>query len=179
MSQKKIFIALGIVWVVILGGFIGYKEFTMRTGQEVTLKTVPVDPRDFFRGDYVTLRYDISSFNLSTTTTAASIGVNDTVYAEIENTESGFWKITNISKVPSQGRLSIKGVVKSAYGTTVNIEYGIESYFVPANKGYALQQKMGHGASAVVAVDALGNAVIKKILIDGNEIDFSKIEAKN
>jgi uncharacterized membrane-anchored protein len=31
--------------------------------EEVLLQTRPVDPRDIFRGDYVTLSYDISDFN--------------------------------------------------------------------------------------------------------------------
>ena len=33
----------------------------LREGREVTLQTRPVDPRDFLRGDYVVLSYDISS----------------------------------------------------------------------------------------------------------------------
>ena len=33
----------------------------LRTGTEVTLRTRPLDPRDFLRGDYVTLGYDISA----------------------------------------------------------------------------------------------------------------------
>lgn len=45
-------------------GFILYKEYTLRTGTEVILKTEPVDPRDLFRGDYVVLNYEISTLDL-------------------------------------------------------------------------------------------------------------------
>ena len=34
-------------------------------GQEILLKTAPVDPNDLFRGDYVNLRYDISTIDLT------------------------------------------------------------------------------------------------------------------
>jgi len=53
MNKKTIFILLAVFWLIIIGGFIGFKEYTLRTGQEVVLKTVPIDPRDLFRGDYI------------------------------------------------------------------------------------------------------------------------------
>ena len=33
----------------------------LRQGSEVTLQTRPVDPRDFLRGDYVVLNYEITN----------------------------------------------------------------------------------------------------------------------
>jgi len=41
MEKKKIFIIIGIFWLIIIGGFIGFKEFTLQTGNEVLLKTRP------------------------------------------------------------------------------------------------------------------------------------------
>jgi uncharacterized membrane-anchored protein len=72
MEKKRIFIGIGIFWVLIIGGFIGFKEFTLRTGEEVLLKTLPVDPRDLFRGDYVILRYDVSRVDTTATALKAS-----------------------------------------------------------------------------------------------------------
>ena len=60
MKRKNIFLLIGIFWLIIIGGFVAYQEFTLKTGQEVLLKVQPVDPRDLFRGDYVVLRYDIT-----------------------------------------------------------------------------------------------------------------------
>lgn len=44
-----IVIALQVLAVLV---FAGVREVTLRTGTEVVLQTVPVDPRDLFRGDY-------------------------------------------------------------------------------------------------------------------------------
>lgn len=179
MDKKKIFIGLGIFWFVILGGFIGFKEFTVRTGQEVLLKTIPVDPRDFFRGDYVILQYDISRIDTSVFPGSPTFIANDTIYAEIEKGTDGYGKLASLSKTAPTGKLFIKGVVKYANGNNIQAEYGIESYFVPANKGYAIEQKRGNGVDAKVSVDTFGNAIIKTLLIDGKEIDFNSIKERN
>ena len=64
MNAKKFFYLVVVFWLLIFSAFIAYKEYTLQTGKEVLLKTVPVDPRDLFRGDYVTLRYEIGTLNL-------------------------------------------------------------------------------------------------------------------
>ena len=65
MNKKNLFVIIAIFWLVIIGGFVAYKEFTLKTGDEILLKTLPVDPRDLFRGDYVILRYEIGTINAS------------------------------------------------------------------------------------------------------------------
>lgn len=178
MSKKNIFIAIGLLWVVLLGGFIGYKEFTMKTGQEILLKTIPVDPRDFFRGDYVTLQYDISRIDPSVYPDILTVPIDGFVYVGIKEGVDGYWDIQSVSiNAPREG-LFIKGKVVSIRGTSVQVEYGIESYFAPANKGYAIQEEMGSRVSAKVKVDSFGNALIETLLIDGDEIDFQKIEER-
>lgn len=179
MGKKKIFIGLGIFWLAILAGFIGFKEFTVRTGQEVLLKTIPVDPRDLFRGDYVVLRYEMSRIDLSKFVDSPMFVANDTIYAEIEKGADGYGKVINFSKEVPQGKLFIKGVVRYANGSNIQVEYGIESYFVPAGKGYAIEQKRGNGVDAKVSVDSFGNAIVKTLLIDGEEIDFEKIKVRD
>ena len=53
-------------WVVVAGqlvfllGFIAYKEIDLRTGTDVVLQTVPVDPRSLLQGDYAILDYEIA-----------------------------------------------------------------------------------------------------------------------
>ena len=64
MSLRNNIIFIFIIWFVIIAGFIGYKEYTLSQGQKILLKTIPLDPRDLFRGDYVVLNYEISQLNL-------------------------------------------------------------------------------------------------------------------
>ena len=54
------FWAIVAVQLVFLIGFIGVREVALRTGTEVVLQTVPVDPRSLLQGDYAILDYEIA-----------------------------------------------------------------------------------------------------------------------
>jgi len=58
---KRLFIAVVVVQVVFLLGIVGYRETILTLGRTVVLQTIPVDPRDLFEGEYVVLRYEIST----------------------------------------------------------------------------------------------------------------------
>ena len=64
MNKKIIFIAVSFLWIIVAVGLVISKQQIMRTGKTILLETVPVDPRDFLRGDYVILRYKISTLDL-------------------------------------------------------------------------------------------------------------------
>lgn len=172
MDKKKIFIIIGIFWIVIIGGFIAFKEFTIQTGDEILLKTRPVDPRDLFRGDYVILRYDISTVNTDTLSYKGSdFKEEDKVYVLLNVDNDKIGSLSDISKnKPSEG-IFIEGVVKSTFSNRLNIEYGIESYFVPEGKGKEIERSLGK-IYTKVAVDNFGNAVIKSLVLDGKDIDL-------
>ena len=54
-------VAAIVIQFAVLGWMAGQREWIVRTGPSVWLCTAPVDPRDPFRGDYVTLGYEIST----------------------------------------------------------------------------------------------------------------------
>ena len=60
-KARRIFIAVIVLQIVFLLGIVGYRESILTLGRTAVLQTVPVDPRDPFRGEYVTLRYEIST----------------------------------------------------------------------------------------------------------------------
>jgi len=47
-----------ILQLIVLVGMIAMRLTPLLTGQTILLRVVPVDPRDIFRGDYVTLAYE-------------------------------------------------------------------------------------------------------------------------
>jgi len=191
MNQKRIFYSIVIFWLLIFSGFIVYKEYTFRTGTEVMLKTVPVDPRDLFRGDYVTLNYDISTLDMKTIPADDTyFNYNDKIYLSLE-LKDGYGVPKRIYRTPPEDELYIKGKVKEIIydwkadeeGIMIEeealkelrVDYGIESYFVPEGKGIEIQEEQGTGKKGVdakVIVDKYGNAVIKSLLIGGKEIEF-------
>jgi uncharacterized membrane-anchored protein len=191
MNQKKIFYLTIIFWLLIFSGFILYKEYTLRTGTEVVLKTEPVDPRDLFRGDYVTLNYEISTLGLEEIQAEdLYFDYNDRIYLALA-LENGYGVPKKIYINPPDDELYIKGTVKEViydweayedssiteepYLKELRVEYGIESYFVPEGRGIEIESQQWTGREGVdvkVVVDRSGNAVIKSLLIDGQEVEI-------
>ena len=175
--NKKIFLGIGIFWILIILGFVAMKEFTLKSGTEVLLKTRPVDPRDLFRGDYVILRYDISNIDYDEN---IEFRENEGIYILLNIDNEGYGEVSRISQNKPLEGLYLKGTVtKTASrvigGSTqrsVSVEYGIESYFVPEGKGWEIERHTGKNLSVRVAVDKLGNSVIENLLVDGEEFSF-------
>ncbi len=196
MNPKKTLYIIFTLWLLIFAGLIASKEYTLRTGEEVILKTVPVDPRDMFRGDYVVLNYEINRLDLDEVPAEyIDFEYNDPVYLALE-LEDGYGVPKKIYRNPPEGELYIKGTVKcitydytptgeerlheetpvprKASVSEIRVEYGIESYFVPEGRGREIetQQWKGKGVDVRVILDRWGNAIIKDLLIDGEKVAF-------
>ncbi|MCZ6538273.1 MAG: GDYXXLXY domain-containing protein [Chloroflexi bacterium] len=76
---KRLFIVVIALQVVFLLGIVGYRESILILGRTAVLETVPVDPRDLFRGEFVVLRYEISTIgnNISAARGIGEIRVPD------------------------------------------------------------------------------------------------------
>src|SRR5262249_24538511 len=61
IRKSVLFAVAGVVQIALIALMVADRVMILRTGTDVTLQTQPVDPRDFLRGDYVTLGYAISS----------------------------------------------------------------------------------------------------------------------
>lgn len=170
MVKTKYVVAILFFWLIILFGFIGFKEFTKQTGTEVLLKTMPIDPRDLFRGDYVVLRYDISTVSSDLATENLAIG--DKVYVSLV-LQDQYAIASSVSKMQPSDSLFVKAKVKNVNPDHFELEYGIESYFVPEGKGRDIERYRGNQLDVKVAIDQFGNAVIKSLLIEGKEVSLS------
>lgn len=59
--MRKPYIILAIfLQLIVLAYMAGEREYILRNGKVIHLRTAPLDPRDLFRGDYVRLNYEIS-----------------------------------------------------------------------------------------------------------------------
>lgn len=152
------FAAVVVLQIGLLLAIIVPKERTLATGEEVVLQTLPVDPRDLFRGDYVNLRYTIS-----TVRSYAGFAAGDRVYVGLAQ-QGDIWDAVSASHSPPDG-LYIKGRVTRTSQGRLNVEYGIESYFVPEGTGHIIER--ARDVKVRAAIDSSGNAVIKGLLVDG------------
>lgn len=163
--MKRLLMVIAALWLTILIGLVAMKEYALRTGTEVVLKTVPVDPRDLFRGDYVTLSYDISALDLD----QFGLGLpafrpGDAIYVRLAAEKTPTVAVSVDHRPPSPGTLFLKGRVTSVSGQRVSAEYGIESYFVPEGKGQEIERARGKTLHVKAAVDRSGHAIIKGLV---------------
>ena len=128
-------------------------------GEEIRLQAEPVDPVDVFRGNYVVLRYQISSLPV-----LGEVRRGDTVCARLEES-SGVWRANYADPGHPTGTV-ICGQAKddASPGESVGIEYGIETYYASTERAREIEESIAQGdLYAVIDLDADGSARIKRL----------------
>ncbi|TCU17523.1 GDYXXLXY domain-containing protein [Rhizobium sullae] len=161
---------------IILGYVIESRAAILRSGAEVLLKTTPVDPRDFLRGDYVVLNYEISSVPAQTVIgELPTVPGEQTLWVRLKKQPDGFWEIAESSFMPLPEQpesIVLKSRPFYSYSVratdTIRAEYGIERYYVPEGQGKPLEEARQDGSVSIAArVSNDGSAQIRSLLVDG------------
>ncbi|CAN7518367.1 GDYXXLXY domain-containing protein [Pararhizobium sp. LjRoot255] len=174
-------IVVALLQTAFLGYMIESRASILRNGIDVVLKTVPVDPRDLLRGDYVILAYDISTIAAGKFTGGFPTEATDAQIAvRLEKQPDGFWGVSEASfgpLVPKDGSVIALSAPFYFYPapdnppSSLNVEYGIERYYVPEGEGRVLEEARNASALAVTAsVDGVGRMQIRLISIDGKSL---------
>lgn len=176
-----LFVLAIILQVFILLSLVVKKEVDLRYGRKIIVKTVPVDPRSLFRGDYVNLRYEFSQIDLTAVGKSKNyFYIGETVYVRLAKNQDE-WLVKSISDKPitikSADEIMLCGTVSHSrfWQAEKNIEvsYGIESYFVPEGKGKPIERDIRQKRVQVeLSVNKRGYASACKLLIDGKEVKF-------
>jgi uncharacterized membrane-anchored protein len=185
MPRSRYFWALlGVVAVLqvgVLGKMVADRIALLKSGREVILPVHPVDPRDFLRGDYVVLGYDVSILEAGEAELGqpvSSFERGDPVYVIWKKVNQG-WSLKSLSSLRPEGASSDEVVVKARIGSVwpvaandnrrrFMLRYGIESYFVPEGQGHPLEEAVRQNKmEAIVAVGADGTAALKGLVIGG------------
>lgn len=164
-----------------LGYMVESRASILRNGKEVLLKTVPVDPRDLLRGDYVILSYDISSlppelFRAGLPTVPEEV----TVYVRLSKQLDGFWSASEASfqpLAPTDENVVLRSQPFTYYPSSsespspINVAYGIERFYVPEGEGRVLEQARNAEALSVnVRINNAGRAQIRQIAVEGTPV---------
>ncbi|WP_017964070.1 GDYXXLXY domain-containing protein [Rhizobium leguminosarum] len=164
---------------LILGTIIQSRASILSDGAEVLLKTAPVDPRDFLRGDYVVLNYDISSVPVQTVSGGIPAEPGERVlWVRLKKQEDGFWTVIEssfheLSPQPETVILRSQPFYSGglAAGDSMRVEYGIERYYVPEGEGKPIEEARNDGNVAIaVRVSPDGSAQIRGLLVDGKPV---------
>jgi uncharacterized membrane-anchored protein len=165
----------------ILGYIVADRIWLLKQGREIVLPIIPVDPRDLFRGDYVTLSFPASRIpstlvETSTATPAAHF------YVTLDQGADGTWAPSRVTAkhpgtksatqivLKARERYTMMSNIFMSAGGRQNLDvlYGFERYYVPEGRGTRLENLAREKKLAIVlAVDARGNAAIKGINVDG------------
>ncbi|HPG89496.1 MAG TPA: GDYXXLXY domain-containing protein [Hyphomicrobium sp.] len=171
--------AVALLQIGFLAKMVFDRVALIKSGREIALQVIPIDPRDVFRGEYVILGYDISQIPAPIAEDRDDrFARGQTVYVTLQQAADGAWTAKSVStNYPSEGAASevvLKGTVRNrvhrdaAGGTAVAVRYGIESYFVPEGAGKALEQGVrDKKIQALVAVGADGTPALKGLVIGG------------
>lgn len=182
LSTRYALLALvAAVQIGLVGKIVFDRVSLLRNGREIALPIVPVDPRDLFRGDYVTLGYPMSQIKIADLPAGASfkeLAAGRTAYVTLHQGADQAWAPVAVAPAypaaAADADVVVRGVVTNLWNTQesggdrIFLRYGLERYFVPEGTGRELEEKVRDKTmQAIVAVGADGEAAIKGLLIGG------------
>ncbi|WP_147533402.1 GDYXXLXY domain-containing protein [Bacillus marasmi] len=148
-KRTKYFVLACLVPILVLIGMTVTPLYTLYKGQEIVLATVPVDPSDPFRGDYVSLRFEAEEIplelveqeildkrnELNGTRVYVSLtkenGVHRPSKVSLQKPEKGIYMKGNFQYIgPAWDRVNQKETEDVLF-----IEYSLDKYFVEDNTG--------------------------------------------
>jgi uncharacterized membrane-anchored protein len=169
--------------LALVSGMAVQREWIVRRGATVRLRTAPLDPNDPMRGAYSRLRFEINRVpaafcqgELKSWFEAGRRGDyrqlrryrDEVVYASLVEEPDGLIKLRSLSNVrPTSGRF-IRGRVESVDSGEVSVRYGIEAYFSSQAEAQRLdrersQERLGARLDAEIALGSQGLAVLKRV----------------
>ena len=121
-----LFGAAALVQVALLALMIIDRAQILRDGTEVTLQTRPVDPRDFLRGDYVVMGYDIAQLPAGSLQNQPSGQRNPLVYVKLAPNRDGVYQALSVHAGPvavASPEVLIRG--RLAYGASCGSKHDV------------------------------------------------------
>jgi uncharacterized membrane-anchored protein len=184
VPKTVLFGAAILIQVALLAAMIVDRTRVLRDGTEVKLQTRPIDPRDFLRGDYVVLGYDMNLMKTGALKDQPSGSRNPLVFVKLAPNRDGFYEAVSVHTAPvavTSPEVLLRGRVR--YGAScgssdaptfcneINVRYNLESYFVPEGEGKKLEDaRNARKLTIVAAVLPSGRAAIKRLLLDGQPV---------
>ena len=171
MSRKFLLTALSITIVfqcLVLSVEYINTVYPLWMGREVKLRTVPVDPRSMFRGNYARLNYEISNIPVKDINKLITPRHGEIIYVKLRAGKDSLYAYDGVSLDKPDNDVHIRGRIQSFRGVrnegNYQIKYGIEAYFAPKAKALKLEKELRSSGLAIVMVANNGKAALKEIL---------------
>ena len=171
MTRAGITVGLGAAiafQVLVLVGMVVYAAMPLWTGTEIRVKTVPVDPRSMFRGNYALLRYEFATLPEGALSEVGGVRNGEVVFVHLERGEGAEYEYAGVSLEPPSEGIFLRGRVAGYLPEYQVVRYGIEAFFAPKEKALALEKDLRNGGTAVLMVDGRGQAALKDVIPNPN-----------
>ena len=166
MTKRGIAICLGAavaIQVVVLVGMVANAAMPLWTGTEIRVKTIPVDPRSMFRGNYARLRYEFGTLPDGALNEVEGLRVGEVVYVSLEQGEGGDYEFAGVSMERPADGICLRGrLVRNS--PPLRVKYGIEAFFAPKERALKLESDLRDGGTAVLMVTDGGRAALKDVI---------------
>ena len=164
-NNKILTVIVALHCAFILGASLVY-ENRRESGRTVLLETVPVDPRDLLRGDYVILGYKMSRIEPWQFERMPENGFQggETVYVLLEERGKYFELVRAFTSKPElqgAGQVILKGRATSGARGTISVAYGLERYYVKEGTGNPRGK-----VTVLASISPSGDALIKEVFVD-------------
>ena len=164
--RLMLFVLLVAFQVAVVATMAVSSQWVLTGGDRVVLDTMPVDPRDMFRGDYMVLRYAIGVINREEVPWyAADPYPGQAIWVVLEMRGDYDAAVAVEPEPVPRPQVAIRGEVMSVNEPIVEVTYGIEEYFVP--EGAGSQIRSSDRVDVVAAVSEDGHAVIDYLVVNG------------
>jgi uncharacterized membrane-anchored protein len=142
------------LWVIIT------QEYTLYSWEEIYLETVPVDPRDLLRWDYVTLRYAFENDELVENYIIQN-NIQDwtPLYISFRKDSENNGTVSSVGETKPGSWIFLQVQVKQQSWWRSGLETGIWKYFVPQWTGREIE-KVWSDMKVLAKIDTYGTAKI-------------------
>lgn len=174
----RLWIAIALVAAQLgtLAFMAGEREWVLRSGRTIYLRTAPVDPRDPMRGDYVRFNYEVGHAPrrlwrdgiagwASSDWREQRTARDRRVFAQVELDEEGVAQLVAVSDREPDDGIYLRGRVSSIHPEGLDMRLGVEALFMEQGKAKEFEQsrnaRAGVPLNIEVAVSDRGLAVMK------------------
>ena len=174
--KTKLVLAVAALQLLVLAFMAGQREWILRSGTPLVLRTAPIDPSDPMRGAYVRLNYEISTVPASLCTGEVAKWTKEkesfrhprrdsVVFASLKTNSHGIAELISLSDKPPASGPFLRGRTVSVSQNSVSVRYGIEAQFLSKEAAQRTErlglERQGAPMNVTVAVGSSGISVLK------------------